>query len=257
MPNVLIFDTETTSLDKPYCYNVGYVIADSETGEILKEREYIIDQIWSNLPLFNTAYYADKRSLYVSAMRGKRAKLRKWGHVTQTMIKDIEKYSVSGAYAFNSPFDDKVFSFNCEWFRTINPFDTVQIFDIRAYAHQFICNTDEYKEFCETNEFFSDSGNYSTTAECVFRFITKDTDFIEAHTALNDAEIETQILMYALCAGAEINTEYKTLRSLERLAEHPLTIKIDNKVIWSGTYKKKYVRDKAGTYNFKMCMEDE
>ena len=52
---ICVFDTETTSLEKPYCYNVGYLILDTESRACLVKREFVIEQIWHNLPLFNTA----------------------------------------------------------------------------------------------------------------------------------------------------------------------------------------------------------
>ena len=53
--NVAVFDTETIGLNKPFCYNVGMVIADTNSGAILKKYEWVIEQIWHNLPLFETA----------------------------------------------------------------------------------------------------------------------------------------------------------------------------------------------------------
>lgn len=35
--NYVVFDTETTSLDKPFCYNIGYSIR-NENNQILAEK---------------------------------------------------------------------------------------------------------------------------------------------------------------------------------------------------------------------------
>ena len=67
--NIMIFDTETTSLDKPFCYNVGYIIVDSDTAEVIIKRDFVVEQVWHNPMLFTTAYYADKRELYIKSMR--------------------------------------------------------------------------------------------------------------------------------------------------------------------------------------------
>ena len=88
----MIFDTETTDLNKCFCYNIGYVIADTETQEIVTEKEYVVEQIWHNLPLFSTAYYADKREFYVKEMRAKKIKMEKFGNICQAMIRDIKKF---------------------------------------------------------------------------------------------------------------------------------------------------------------------
>lgn len=235
--NICIFDTETTSLEKPFCYNVGYIIRDSETGERLVSREFVIEQVWHNLPLFESAYYAYKRPLYVQAMRARKVIMDKFGYVCAQMRRDFKQYDVRGAYAFNSAFDEKVFNFNCDWFKCINPFDEVPIFDIRGYVHTFLVD-DEYKNFCERNNRFTDTGNYSTTAETVFQYVTGEIDFEEAHTALNDAEIETEILFTCVERGAILGRDYKAKRSIERPQEKTLHIRTTEQTDYYFDYTK-------------------
>lgn len=248
MPNIMVFDTETISIDKRFCYNVGYVIFNTEERVILCKKEYIVQQCWHNLPLFATAYYADKRPLYVAAMRGKRATLDKWGYITRDMKRDMRENNVEYAYAYNSPFDDEVFAFNCDWYKTNNPLENVPVLDIRGMVSEFITNTADYRDFCETYQRFTDSGNYSGNAETVYQYITANSEFIEAHTALADSEIEMEILTTCLDLGAEIGKEYKVTPQLHRYPIEPLTIKIDGNIIYQGHYRKKYVR--KGLYSF-------
>ena len=240
--NIIVFDTETTSLEKPFVYNIGYTITDTETGANLVEKDFVIEQIWHNLPLFSSAYYADKRPLYVNRMRAKKVQLKKFGSITKDMIRDIENFNISGAYAYNSPFDEKVFNFNCDWFKCINPFETLPIFDIRGYVHKTIAFTDEFQKFCEANEFFTDSGNYSTTAETLFRYISQNTDFVEEHTALSDSRIEAEILKMCVEMGAEYGTEYKVYRSVPRKTEKELNVYINGELTDTYTYTKKINR---------------
>lgn len=247
--NVMVFDTETTSLDKPFCYNVGYVILNTTDKQILEKRDFVVEQIWHNRPLFTSAHYADKRPNYISDMRKHKVIMDKWGYIMRQMRKDIREYNVESAYAYNSPFDDKVFTFNCDWFKVINPFDTLPIFDIRGYANIFITDCEEYRQYCEDYERFTDSGNYSATAETVYQYITANPDFIEAHTALNDSEIESEILLYCLEMGAELNKDYPVERVLKRKSSHPFKVKIDGQTIYEGEYTSKYT--KSDTYSFK------
>lgn len=250
MAIVMVFDTETTDVgEKPFCYNVGWVITDTDSHLSFIKRDFVVEQIWHNLPLFSTAYYAEKRNLYIQAMRSRKAILDKWGYVLRQMARDIKEYKVEYAYAYNSPFDDRVFQFNCDWFKTINPLENIPVLDIRGMVSEFITNTEEYKDFCETNLRFTESGNYSATAETVYQYITAQPDFAEAHTALADSEIETEILLECLGLGAEIGKEYKVIRQLPRYQEMPFAIKVDGETIYKGTYKKKYVRN--GLYCFK------
>lgn len=229
--NLIIFDTETTSLEKPFCYNIGYVIVDEDFNELVK-RDFVCEQVWHNPMLFSTAYYANKRDIYVKAMRGRTTIMDKFGYICQAMIRDFKKYEVGAAYAYNSPFDEKVFNFNCDWFKCNNPFDTIPIYDIRGYAHQFICDYN-FKEWCEEHEQFTESGNYSTTAETLYRYLTQNVDFTEEHTALSDSEIETEILYKAVLFGAKLDTSYPTYRSIPRKTTKQFTVKKNGEIVYN------------------------
>lgn len=234
--NICVFDTETAgSFNKPFCYNIGYVIADTETKEILVRKDFVVEQVWHNLPLFTSAYYADKREGYVKAMKGRKTVLKKFGYITREMARDFEIYGVKNAYAFNSAFDENVFNFNCDWYKCINPFDTIQVFDIRAFAIQFLVN-DEYKDFCDKFSLYTDSGNYSTTAETMFKFITNDETFVENHTALSDSEIEFEILMACSQDTEILTTVYSVPKSIERISTNTLTIKKNKEIIFETDY---------------------
>ena len=244
----MVVDTETTSLTKPFCYDVGYVIADY-CGDIVERKHFVIEQVWHNLPLFESAYYKEKRPLYIALMRAHKATMEKWGYVMQAMIRDIKKYEIIDAYAYNSKFDEGVFTFMCDWFKCANPFDNVPIHDIWGYATSHITYSDIYKDFCEQSEYFTDTGNYKQSAEIVYRYITGQMDFNEAHMGLHDAEIEWEILNYCLqVCGANIAEDYKVIKVLPRRFAKPFNLKINGKTIYEGKYLKKYSQN--DTYNF-------
>ena len=191
---IIVFDTETVSLDKPFCYNIGYVIYDTEREEIVVEEDFVVEQIWHNTELFHTAYYAEKKNLYIANMRARLAKLEKFGYITKRMSHLIKLHEVTAAYAYNSPFDERVMNFNCDWFKCINPFDNIPIYDIRGYVHKTIAYEKEYQAFADEHLLYTDSGAYSTSAENIYRYIINNPDYIENHTALADCYDELQIL---------------------------------------------------------------
>ena len=245
----LVLDTETTGLDKPFCYDLSWVIVDKATGTIEDFKANVVEQVWHNLPLFESAYYKEKRLKYVEMMRKHDAIMDKWGYIMRKLANDIKKYSITDVYAYNSSFDDKVIQYNCQWFHCNNPLETIAIHDIWGYASQYITNTKKYQDFCELNSRFTDTGNYKGSAEVVYQFISGDTDFVEEHMGLFDSEIEAAILYECISLGAEWDTDYDVNKILPRVTHHPFTIKVDGKEVYSGTYTKKYVRN--DTYNFK------
>ena len=241
--NILVFDTETAgSFNKPFCYNIGYVIYDTETDRTLVSKDFVVEQVWHNDMLFTSAYYANKRPLYVNRMRARQTKMSKFGYICREMARDIENFNVTSAYAYNSPFDDNVFKFNCDWYKCINPFDNIPIFDIRGYVHEFLIDN-KYKEFCETYKFFTESGNYSTTAETVFRYVSYNLEFNEEHTALADSEIELEILLDMVRRGAKLETAYNVKMSIKREVEKELEIIVDRKQTAKFKYISKTCRD--------------
>lgn len=234
--NFVVFDTETTSLNKPFCYNIGYTII-NENGENLLSKDFVVEQTWHNLPLFSTAYYAEKRPIYVASMKARKTIMKKFGYICQEMVRDFKKYEIVCAYAYNSSFDEKVFDFNCDWFKCMNPFDNIPVYDIRGNVHNFLIGK-EFFDFCEAYDEFTDSGNYSTTAETLYRYLTDDTEWSEDHTALSDSLIEAEILFATICAGAHFNTSYPTKRSIERRTEKTLHIQTAEQVDYYFNYEK-------------------
>lgn len=239
--NIVVFDTETTSLEKPFCYNIGYAIYDTDTRACIIKREYVIEQVWHNKALFESAYYANKRPIYVSRMKSRSVLMDKFGYVTQRMIKDFKAYEVRQAYAYNSQFDEKVFEFNCDWFKVNNPFDNIPIYDIRGYVHNKIAFMEEYKSFADKHKLYTDSGNYSTTAEALFKYVSGNTAFEEEHTALADTEIEAEVLFKCINLGCEYGKDYKVYNSIPRNVDRVFTLVDTNGNSYQFSYKRKTI----------------
>lgn len=234
---IMVIDTETVSIDKKFCYNVGYTIVeiiDSENYSVLEKKDFLVKQVWRNTMLFSTAYYANKKPIYTNMLRHKKdynnITVLKYDEIMNIIQKDIDFYGINFAYAYNAPFDESVFSFNCDWFKCENPFAEIAFYDVRAYFMNMVENTDNnYKTWCDCNKYYTDNGNYSTTAEIAYRFVTGENDFIESHTALHDSEIESVILMYCNHHGMDIFSEMKAPKMLKKKIEKTFTIKYKNK----------------------------
>ena len=63
-----------------------------------------------------------------------------------------------------------------------------------------------YIDFALKNELISDKDNILTSAECAYKYITKNIDFKEVHKGLEDVEIEVAILAECYKQHKKMNT---------------------------------------------------
>ena len=221
------------ALAKPLIYDIGWIITD-KNGKIYRKRNFLISETFCNYSVFRTAYYVNKRSLYIKKLVSHEIELMNWHKVVEILEKDLSLCEGVGAY--NAMFDfkkaipytdtffqnfysdnwEKWYSsqveiikriaageklinskFNADYFELRGK--NYPLFDIWGIACEFLLNNTDYKEICIKNGWLTTSGKYfKTSAECAFRFCESKDDFIESHTALNDAEIETKIFSKAV-----------------------------------------------------------
>lgn len=228
---------QTISISKPLVYDIGWTISD-RNGNIIKRENYLIQETFFVPNIFNTAYYKDKRPQYMKLYSEGKIKAATWNEVIDILLTDLE--TVNFVTAYNACFDFKkaipftekyiyyLYSENYnKWEeyqkrRCIDILENgnhaknenylVPVFELRgneyplidiwALACDRLLNTNKYRKYCCDNNFFTDSKKFfKTSAEVSYRYLMKDNEFIESHTALSDAEIETFILAKALKRG--------------------------------------------------------
>lgn len=195
---IIVLDTETLGLDNPLIYDCGYIIYDTELKAKIKEKSYIIKQIFDNEQLFATAYYHKKRPLYIERLKSGYSKKVGWGSLVNYLKKDIEKYNIDFVGAYNSRFDYRAFDRTCSLYNKPNPLaklDPVEN-DIMNFIG-VITDTQDYKDFCETNGFMTKHAKPrpQKKAETLYSYLTKNVGYEEEHTGLEDSKIELNILL--------------------------------------------------------------
>lgn len=198
---ILVLDTETLGVVKPLVYDLGYLIYDTETENILVKRDYLIKQIFDNNNYMKSAYYGWKKPIYEQMLADGYCKKVFWGVALDILRKDIERFTADGTelYAYNSDFDKNAIAKTCDFNKSKQNPTADGIIDIMDFIKP-ITQTEDYKNFCEKNGFMT---KHSTPrpqqkAETLYRYITGQTDFEEKHMALSDSEIELAILLRAL-----------------------------------------------------------
>lgn len=196
---IIVLDTETIGLQKPFIYDLGYIVYDTDHHAKIKEKDYIISNIWKNRPLIETAYYYNKKPLYIERLKSGYSKMISWGNACRFLANDIKRYNVEKVFAYNSRFDYNAFAKTCALFNRVNPLEKVEVCDIMNEIKE-ITNSTDYKEFCKKNALLTKhkKPRSQRKAETLYKYLTKNVEYKEEHTALEDSKIELFILLTAL-----------------------------------------------------------
>ena len=205
----IVVDTETCPLDREmegvtpsnmFTYDIGWAVVDKH-GNVYKTASYVVADIFlDEQALMKSAYYADKIPNYWKDIREGKRKLATWNTIRKQFTNDIKEYNIKQVFAHNMRFDHGTLNNTERWlskskYRYFFPYG-IEICDTLKMARDVIGKMPSYKRFCKENELMTKNNQCRFTAEALFRFISKDTDFTESHTALEDVLIEKEILRY-------------------------------------------------------------
>ena len=241
------------AIAKPLIYDLGWKIVDKK-GNVYARENFLIAEIFSVPEIFNTAYYAHKRPLYIDKLNRGEIVLTDWRTAASRLEFALSIGEAVGAY--NAMFDfKKAVPFTelyinqlyspdfhkwldfqtecCERIvnKTIISKDkefepdvfrfrgkAYPMFDLWGLSCNYLLNNDEYKATCLRNGWQTESGKYfKTSAETTYRFITGNHDFDEAHTAIDDVDIESEIFALIVKKAknkVDIGIEYFPFRNL-------------------------------------------
>lgn len=223
-------DKKKLAIAKPLIYDIGWTYCD-RAGNILKTEQFLIAETFSVPSVFNTAYYKEKRPIYLQKLARGEISIKPWREVMDIFMTNLRE--VDGVGAFNSMFDfkkaipftelyiNKLYSNNyfdwekaqrrsCDYILTHSPdksekeFETdvfrfrgevFPLFDLWGLSVTHLLNNVNYKNECLRHNLFTNSGTFfKTSAESTYQYLCDKYDFVESHTALDDAIIESFIL---------------------------------------------------------------
>ena len=205
----IVIDTETCPLDKDFegvdpmnmfVYDIGWVVTDKR-GTTYAERSFVVDEIFNKeIDLMNSSYYAEKLPQYREDIANGSRIVADFYTIRKILLDDMEEYGIKEVYAHNMRFDYHSLNNTERWltkskYRYFFPYGT-EICDTLRMAREVIGKMPTYKSFCEKNGYLTKTGRISMKAEHLYRFISKDNDFIESHTGLEDVLIEKEIMAY-------------------------------------------------------------
>lgn len=195
----LVIDTETcNTIEQPLPYDIGYAICD-RYGNIVVERSFMVAEIFiDHKDLMKSAYFAEKIPQYWEDLKNGKRELKSIFNIRKQIHADMKNYKVKKVGAYNMGFDKRALNNDIRYcsksfFRWFFPFGT-EYFCIWNMACQVLLNSTSYVKFALQNGLVSDKDNILTNAECCYQFLTKNLDFKEEHTGLEDVRIEVDIL---------------------------------------------------------------
>lgn len=231
-------EKQDIAIARPLVYDIGWVIHDSKK-RIYAKRSFLVTEIFSVPAVFNTAYYKEKRPLYLARLRSGDITLKTWAEITELLFQDLQ--GIDFCTAANAQFDyKKAIPFTEQYIYHLysddyqawedkqrmvcldiinkvkyNPqnrnYDAANftfkgidfpIIDTWGVACSHLINTEKFKKQCFINGNLSDTGKFfETSVESVYQFLHNDYDFSEEHTAISDALVEMDILTKALQRG--------------------------------------------------------
>lgn len=200
----LVLDVETAGgFGNPLVYDLGLAVVIRATGEILESHSLVIRDVFFGMPEeMQSAYYAEKVPAYHAGIKsGEHRVVRLW--TAWSIVREIvAKYGISRVYAYNAGFDRGALNNTLRVvsggrFRNFMP-KGIKWGCIWHMACQTILSQKRYARFAHANGLVSPAGNIRTSAEAAYAYMTRNADYVEPHTGLADAEIETAILAYVL-----------------------------------------------------------
>lgn len=238
-------EKQTVSIAKPLVYDIGWTITDRQ-GNIVKKENFLVQETFFVPNVFNTAYYRDKRPIYMKLLEKGEIDVANWNDIVELLISDLEQVDLTTAYnaCFDFkkaiPFTERYISAlyttdyqkwednqkrqckemvkngksNAKNDEYLNPYFELRgvqypIADLWCIACERLININKYRNFCLERDLVTASVIYfKSSAETSFQYLMNNYDFIEEHTALSDALIESQILTKALKKGKVEPTLY-------------------------------------------------
>ena len=207
----MILDTETTSNAK-MVYDIAYTIIDRK-GNIIEQANYLVKEIIEH-PFLLGILQRDKfssrkyRETYAERYENEKKIVLPFLKIRQNLRRAIRTYNCP-VVAYNAKFDFEALTnmahdLGKKYFFT----KETEIWDLWNISLYILCDSRNYVKFCDANNYHSEKGHRKSSAEIVYRYITRNLEFEEAHTALADTEIEAAILIACLKRHKKLHTNY-------------------------------------------------
>ena len=205
----IMLDTETANtieengkmdMSNVLPYDFGFAVIDTY-GRIYEKFSYVNTDIFlDEQDLMQSAYYAEKIPQYRADIKNGKRTLATTYTIQKKIKSLIDEYGCKFVVAHNMRFDLRACNNIVRWttkskYRYFFPKD-IEIWDTLQMARDIMRNKPTFQDFCKKHGYMTKNNQCRLTAEVLYRYITRNPDFVESHTGLEDVEIEATILNY-------------------------------------------------------------
>ena len=209
---LMFIDTETIGTlnvkESILPFEIGMKVLDTETMKIVKEKSYLVRKFFNNKYIMLSTFSATKYPDYFEKLdTDKRYKTMSVNDISKDIEKTISRYSIKIMVAHNGNFDKTAMARLFEDFGVNNPFENIDLLDTMELS-KIITFSKDYANYCLENKdrlnsmkdscFITNSGRVRTTAQAIYCYISNNSQFEEAHTGLEDIDIEIEIFKHSL-----------------------------------------------------------
>ena len=190
-----IFDTETVGLSPKLVYDLGLVICD-RAGNIVARKNWLIREILHDGRAMLQAFYATKIfSDYLPAIESGAMRSYTFADIKGEFNDLCRTHNAQTVCAYNIGFDRAAMRETSRHCGMVGPFlqHKMRFADLWLAACESLLAKKPYIKFAEANNLKTEKGNLQTSAEAAYKYITNNPAFVESHTAMHDAEIESEI----------------------------------------------------------------
>ena len=204
----IVLDTETTnSLDDPIAYDIGFAVINAD-GKVIEAHSYVVAETFLDEELMSSAYFIEKIPHYWEEIANGKRELRRLYTIRKRLAEVCSIYGINKIIAHNARFDYRSCNLTqriitCSKWRYFFPYE-VEIWDSLKMARECFGKDEDYIKFCKENDFMVNH-RPRLTAEILYRYLTNNLEFEEAHTGLEDVMIEKEIFCECLRRNPHIN----------------------------------------------------
>lgn len=226
MENYLLFiDTETIGslfyTESVVPFEIGVKIYNQEKGKVEYQKSYIVRKFFNNKYIMYSSFSASKYPSYFEKLEtDKRYKLMSAKDIQKELSRVIKKYNIKTMVAHNGKFDKVAVQRYFDDMGIENPMKNLHLLDTMEIS-KVITQRAEYEKYCIANKditrknnneieslFLTKSGRVRTTAQAIYSYISNNPNFQEAHTALEDIDIEIAIYENSKIIGGVAKLDY-------------------------------------------------